>query len=372
MSRPRVCLVEPSLSHEEVIGPQIELLHGLADVHVIAPARLLEVDLLRGLGSHFRAHPLSGHVGRGNLAQVLRLPLLYARIRRICADIRPDAIVFNTTFNVCDLALIAALFPRRQTCQIIHNYQQFLRPPGRLFRNWFARNLVLSEEVFEYIVRTHGAHDRLAWFLPVFFNDFLATLPAHTHARCTAGVFDVGVIGNVDQNRRNYAGLLAALRHLKSERLTLNVRVHIIGAAPASFAASVREAGLGDDVRMYGFCSFAEMITRVEEMDLVLFLIDRDVENAEYYNKYKISGTSSLLKAFRKVGVASSDFPIDRTLLDTVFTYPGTDIGAFLRGLSQGQVGRERLAEMERRYADKRVLDFATQQRLLAEALRLA
>jgi hypothetical protein len=113
------------------------------------------------------------------------------------------------------------------------------------------------------------------------------------------------------------------------------------------------------------------MFALSESMDLVFFLIDSDVENYQYYNKYKVSGTSVLLKTFRRIGVSSDDFQVDRTLKETMLYYRSTDVGSVLEKLVRGEITHAQIAELERRYASIDLLSYNTQRRQLITALNL-
>jgi glycosyltransferase involved in cell wall biosynthesis len=371
--KPRVCVVELSTSHDNDAFSQMELLREYFEIHVIAPPQLLNMDLFRATAQLYQARPLHEMSSPNRWVRLARQPLALWRIRCYCARIKAEAIVFNTTFTWVDLLLIVALFPRRRTFQVVHNYQRFLSPLAYRFFAWFANNMVLSEEVFDHIAKTHPRTDgKLSFFLPIFFKNFMDTCPER-QPRWKGGKaeFNLGVVGNVDQSRRNYQGLIDAVERLKANGAAINFRIHMIGSASTDFIAMIKQKGLEDCVSVYGFCSFLDMFALSENVDLVFFLIDSDVENYQYYNKYKVSGTSVLLKTFRRVGVSSDDFPIDRTLKETVLYYHGTDVGSVLEKIVRGEITHAQVAEMERRYAGIDLLSYETQRRQLIAALKL-
>jgi hypothetical protein len=373
IDKPRVCVVELTTSHDNDAFSQMELLREHFEVHVVAPPQLLNMDLFRATAQLYQARPLHEMCSPNRWVRLARLPLALWRIRAYCTRVGAEAIVFNTTYTWVDLLLIVALFPRRKTFQVVHNYQRFLNPLAfRLFA-WFANNMVLSEEVFDHIVKTHPeAGGRLAFFLPIFFRSFMDTCPGRQPKwKGGKAEFNLGVVGNVDQSRRNYQGLIDAVERVKAGGAAINFRIHMIGSAPPDFVEMIRRKGLEDCVSVYGFCSFVDMFALSESVDLVFFLIDSAVENYQYYNKYKVSGTSVLLKTFRRVGVSSDDFLIDRTLKDTVLYYRGTDVGSVLEKLVCGEITHAQIAELERRYAAIDLLSYETQRRRLIAALRL-
>jgi hypothetical protein len=368
----RICIVEVSTSHDNDAFSQMELLREHFEVHVIAPLQLLNMDLFRATSQLYHAKPLP-ELGEGNRWMRLAcLPLTLWRIRSYCARINADAIIFNTTFTLADLCLITMLFPRGKTFQIIHNYQRFLNPIAFRFFKWFKNNMVLSEEVFDYISRTHKTTGKLAFFLPIFFRSFMDTCPDRQPKwKRGRALFNLGVFGTVDQKRRNYQGLVDAVERIKASGEVINFQIHLVGSAPAEFVKMIQKKGLADIISVYGFCSFADMFALAENMDMVFFLIDSEVPNFQYYNKYKVSGTSVLLKTFRKVGISSDDFPVDRSLQNTVLYYQGTDVGAILKEVARGAITKKQIQEMEKKYAEESLISFETQQQQLIRALGL-
>jgi glycosyltransferase involved in cell wall biosynthesis len=373
IAKPRVCVIELTTSHDNDAFAQVDLLHEHFEVHVIAPPKLLAMDLFRATVSLYRSLPLTEMSSTNRWVRLALLPHALWRACRYCDRIGAEAIVFNTTYTWADLLLIVALFPRRKTFQIVHNYQRFLGPVSFLFFQWFSNNLVLSEEVYEHIRATHPkTNGKLSFFLPIFFKSFMDTCPSRRPKwKNGSAEFNLGVVGNIDQSRRNYKGLIEAVERLKAIRPALNFRIHMVGSAPVEFHALVREKGLEDVVSVYGFCSFVDMFALSESMDLVFFLIDSDVENYQYYNKYKVSGTSVLLKTFRRIGVSSDDFQVDRTLKETMLYYRSTDVGSVLEKLVRGEITHAQIAELERRYASIDLLSYNTQRRQLITALNL-
>jgi hypothetical protein len=101
------------------------------------------------------------------------------------------------------------------------------------------------------------------------------------------------------------------------------------------------------------FVPFREMFEKLAEMDIVLFLVDNEVGNARHYNRYKISGTSTLIKAFRKACACSTDFPVDDSLADKSFYYEGSDIGSLLKRIADGTIRSGDVRQKTARYGDQ-------------------
>lgn len=367
----RVALIEPAHSHEEVLFPQIELLRKHFEVHVIAPRSLLDVDLLRDAKSRYRAWPIDMPPSRHRLARALNLPRTYRAIREAIRAIAPDVLIFNSTYSLPEVALIRMWFKNYPKLQIVHNFQRLLEWPARALNHTFDVNLVISEQVHAYVTTHHPEFTNVEYFLPIFFGDFSSSDRPSPAVSDKAHLIRLGVFGSVEQDRRNYDGLLDALRNLGRPLDQAGFRVRIVGKTPPGVEARIREYHL-DSIVDYqtDFVPFRTMFTQLEETDIVLFLIDHTVRNAQHYNQCKISGTSTLMKAFRKAGASSTDFPVDDSLRDACFTYPGTDVGHLLRQISDGAITAADIHNKSASYGDRPDFLFTTQEAKLVSIVR--
>jgi glycosyltransferase involved in cell wall biosynthesis len=367
----RVAIVEPKHSHEEVILPQVELLRGHFDIHVVAPKSLLEEDLLRETSHLYTAWPY-GHVPRGSrVRRLLGTPSIYFAISRVLADIKPDVIVFNSTYLLPEVALMAQLFRKYKKVQIIHNFQKYLPPSTRWLYRSFDANLVISEQVHRYVVQNHPRFADLDYFLPIFFDSFVARDPGRTRLPEEGRrQLVLGVFGTVERHRRNYQGLLEAASELPRRPDEPGLHLHIAGRAPSWVKDYISGHGLQDQVRHYDSrLSYAEMFYLLEHTDLVMFLIDNSVGYAGFYNKYKITGTSTLMKAFKKAGLSSTDFPVDASLADKCFYYQGANIGSVLSQVAAGAISPGQVRDKTALYEEESLFSFKYQQERLLSVL---
>jgi len=140
----------------------------------------------------------------------------------------------------------------------------------------------------------------------------------------------------------------------------------LVGKAPPEIVDFIDQHQLKNIVTIYhAFVPFHEMFSLLEEMDVVLFLIDSQVAYAAQYNRYKISGTSTLMKAFKKVGCTSTDFKSDETLADVCWTYEGSRIEHFLSRILDGSLTPQKLRQKATAYEGIRELTFDRQQNRL-------
>ena len=372
MKKPKICLVEPCDNHAEDILPQIDLLHDDYDVHVIAPQSLLETDLISKTKCSYEGIPVAWNQWDPRWRRLLRMPGKYRDIRHIVDSIRPEAVVFNSTYRMLDLWLIAHYFKGIRKTQIIHNFQDFLRPGVGRFYKEFDLNMVVSDEVHGYIVKTHPEHRSLDYFLPIFFDSFqppsndVGGTPADADGRIHFGVF-----GSIDDQRRNYSGLIESLAAWRRGGRKADFVVHLSGTIPEHFRKVVAKNDLGDMVRYYeNYVSYEEMFRVLRNVDIVLFLIDAAVPNCNVYNRYKVSGTSTLVKGFHKVCAASRNFHIDAVLADKCFYYDGSHVEQLFENVENGSINKAVVREMQARYAAASVLHRDYQKARLLDALK--
>jgi hypothetical protein len=118
------------------------------------------------------------------------------------------------------------------------------------------------------------------------------------------------------------------------------------------------------------FVSFEEMFRVLRTVDIVLFLVDSSVRDCAVYNRYKITGSSTLIKGFRKACAASRDFQIDEILADKCFYYDGSHIEELFDALANGSINREAVRKMEARYDGMTILSREEQKKRLVGALK--
>ncbi len=373
MTRPRICIVEPCHSHEEVVLPLVDLLRDDWEVHVAAPDSLLTVDLLRDTRGIYAAHSVRWDQRRPRWRRLADMPRKYRELRRIVDEVRPEFVVFNSTYGFADLACIVHAFRGVRKAQVIHNADVFARAPARRWAAEFDLNLVLSEEVHAHLVASGGAIPGLDHVLPIVFESFEALNPADPAPGGDVGPLRLGVFGSVDASRRNYRGLLDRLAAWRRPGRACGFTIDIVGAAPAWLLESVVRHGLDDVVRCgAGFVPFADLFRILRRTDLVLFLVDASVDDCARYNRTKITGSSTLVKAFRRASIASNDFRLDAVLADACVRHDGDRIDDVFEAIASGRLTRADARAMERTHDANPALSREAQKTRLAAALRRA
>jgi hypothetical protein len=146
---------------------------------------------------------------------------------------------------------------------------------------------------------------------------------------------------------------------------------HLVGTLPAKYRRFIREQGLADIVIWFDeHVSYTDLFGALERVDLVLFLIDAGVQNHKHYNRYKITGSSSLAKAYRKACASSTDFPMDGSLADKCFYYDGCNVQELNHQVRAGQISAGSVKAKAARYAGNRLFDLETQRQRLTSAVR--
>ncbi len=370
-TKQRICLIEPFHSHEEVLSPLIELLHEDFDVHVIAPQSLFEVDLLARTKHFYTPVSLRRNRNGSLVERLLKRPSEYREIRRLVDSIDPVCVLFNSTYGAFDLLMIASCFKGIRKAQIIHNFQIFLKPGMRWIYDQFDLNLVISEEVQQYVVAHHPEYRSLDYVLPIFFEDFGSVCLAEGESiQEMTSILELSVIGSVDKSRRNHQGLLDRLAVWNNESRSPQFHLNLIGKVPAEERDFIISHKLAPVIRYYEkFVTFEEMFRVLRNSDIVLFLIDSTVKDCAIYNRYKISGSSTMIKCFKKVSASSHDFKVDGLLADKCIYYPGDHVEKLFEAIERGDIDKSKIRRMEAGFDSLRIFSREEQKRRLLAAL---
>jgi glycosyltransferase involved in cell wall biosynthesis len=370
--RPAICLVEPCHSHEEVLLPLIDLLHEDYEVHVIAPQSLLDVDLLRRTRHLYTAIPLDWNQRAPRWRRLLCMPGKYRQIRRLVEGIRPELVIFNSTYELPDLLLIAAFFRGVPKAQLIHNFQYFLKPGMRLIYDAFDLNLVISEEVHGYVTGHHPEYRSLEYVLPISFSAFESARATDLPAQPAADpALHLAVFGSAGGHRRNYAGLLNSLAAWSPGDRPPGFVLHLVGELPEDYRSFIRDHHLDPVVQYYdAYVTFEELFRVLHKVDIVLFLIDATVRDCAVYNRYKITGASTLIKGFGKACASSRDFRVDASLVDQCCFYESDRVEELFEAIADGRINPRTVRGLEAHATGKPLFSREAQRDRLLRALK--
>ena len=368
----RIVIVEPNHCHEEVLSPWIELLRRNYDLYVVAPQTLFDIDIMSATSEYYHAVPFIKVFPKSRFVRVMGIFRKYFVIRKHVDQIDPVLVLFNSVPTLLDALIVSLLFRKRLKIQVIHNFQNYFSPAGRFLYRAFDASLVISEQVYHYVKAHHPDFKRLDYVLPIFFNDFLkATGSQLPSVSMDMECLKLGVFGSIQDARRNYRGLLDEIKRMHDAYGKLRFRIYLVGKAPQWLQDELKLNCLERVVEIYQtFVPFKKMFEILAEMDIVLFLIDNQVHNAQYYNRYKITGTSTLMKAFKKAGASSTDFPVDDLLVDCCYFYQSVDIGSLLSRINNGEISLADIQSKVAKYGQKQEYCFSTQQARLVSMIQ--
>ncbi|NTU73519.1 glycosyltransferase family 4 protein [Candidatus Roizmanbacteria bacterium] len=368
----RIVIVEPNHSHEEVLSPLIQLLRCDYNIHVVAPQTLFDIDILSATSEYYHAVPFIKVFPKSRIVRVMGIIHKYFIIRKLVDQIDPVVVLFNSVPTLLDAFLVSFLFRKRLKIQVIHNFQNYFSTVGKLLYRTFDGSLVISEQVYHYVKAHHPDFKGIDYVLPIYFDDFLKAIGSQLPSvSMDVECLKLGVFGSIQDARRNYSGLLDSLKRMHDASGMLRFRIYLVGKAPQWLQDEIKSNGLEHVVEIYQtFVPFRKMFEILAEMDIVLFLIDNHVHNAQYYNRYKITGTSTLMKAFKKAGASSTDFPVDDLLVDCCYFYQSVDIGNFLSRINNGEISLADIQCKVVKYGQEQEFCFSTQQARLVSMIQ--
>ena len=351
-SRP-VVVVQLEPLHTEVVLPQLVILReaGRRAFLVAHPFVAEQVRAMRLLPrSRVFPIPAPQRGATRRLFRALRVPSVLVFVSgvvlagAVALGVGARRIVFTTIADRVRARVVRAFLRSERVVHIVHNVQRYDRS-HRMLTARFGANVVISRDV----LATQQARPstqrmrRLACFVPAQFPR-LDLPPRSTALAAPAGGIRVGVPGSVNQQRRNYRGLIDSVSAHAPLFRAAGVRFYLIGRTPRSFIRALRDHEIDDlIVAREGFWEFDEMFAAVRDMDAIAFLIDTSIEHATHYNRTKISGTSPLAIAFNKAVISSREFSVDQVLRNQTFWYPGAALDEFARAVAAETVTRDAL-----------------------------
>ena len=383
LARPRILIIEPNGHHQVVLGPQVELLKEDFAITVAAPREVLDSDLMQSYRGMFDAVLLASY-RRPRIAAfefVARIFVHVRRYARLVAAVQRGSyrcLVFNTVSGPSHVRIIRRLFTGLPKVHVMHNGQLYLPPKRRKLLRVFNRNVVISEDVQRNLAKLLdiNVETELDYFLPIFFDTVLRSM---SHADLDASypvgqnTVNIGVVGSVVPQRRNYDGLFRSLTGARDVLAGAPFRIHLLGRIPSFYSRLIRVLDIGEHLVTYGErLPFTALFSLVGRMDLLAFLIDRNVPNSQYYNRTKISGVSLILKAFCKPALSSTDFEMDSAWKAATFFYPEDRIEEFLTAIARGEITKASIAGRAANFRVPVYMSFEEQRRRYAGLIAAA
>jgi hypothetical protein len=198
--------------------------------------------------------------------------------------------------------------------------------------------LTLSDHTFEFLVANYKWVKNPSYFYPVFFCQ------EPSNHKASGNEIRIIIPGQLSNERRDYRGLLAALRQLASRRLP--VKFFLLGDARRfdgpSIVAEVRNNGLEEYFYFSeGFVPYVEFIRIISEADYVMPLLSTDQENSQYYMESQISAATNWALGFRKPILLHESFKDLKYISVNALYYHSGDLPAVLSALSKSSGFKE-------------------------------
>jgi hypothetical protein len=333
--RKRCAVVESHSRHDEVYLTTVHLLQQLG----------YEVEVFNTLRNRVK----NSFVHAPGLQPQVHSFLKPAQVLEAVRRRRFDFVVLNTFEGHDVLDCAGRLLLDTPVLGFVHNGSFVANLPEYLpyLAHPQCRLMVLAPYVADQFAHLAAA----GCVYPIFFFDReVPTLPRKAGRRrfCVQGCFDTA--------RRDYDGLLEALRQLRRESRS-DFEVYVTGRnfskSFRDFAQVVREAGLADHVRYtwegIGYRNYYRLLNSV---DFILPLITPD-SHPDYF-KSKSDSSMAAAVGFNALPVAHEALARNYGLEHIAFTYTDSVLPAIRRALDISDqdlaVRRERLASARQRY----------------------
>ena len=334
----KICIVQLENYHSEVIIPQLECLKDCFELHLYIPFCYQGKE---GFSSYkyiehgsFFSKDINTFV-KSNQSAVIR-NLLYLlnlwRLKRIVKKNGIELIIFNTVTNTSKAKAICSILKNIKKIRIVHNTEK----DSSETRENFDLSVVLSKDLFSHSYQ----FDKTYYFEPCFFDSLMKKNSERTNLAFPIDhrKINIGIIGKTDYKRRNYAKLFDAIQNGQGGS---TVCFYILGETSKTIIKDIEARGIGDQVFFkFGFFSFKELLSSVEAMDSIAYLIDPDVEDFFLYNRIKISGAANICKFFNKPVIIHEKYQLDESLQKNAIRY-STSINEILIKIEKGEIQKE-------------------------------
>jgi hypothetical protein len=222
----KIALVQFYQYHEEVLAPQIDFLLPDNEIFVAAPKILFEHDYMLAFEKKIKKIVFNNKKYHNKIIYIPNriISILFKYIKLFIAIQKHniEIIIFNTINKPFHFLFIRTLFSKTKNIHIIHNAQMFKKERAIKSLLRFKKNLFISLDVYNYFTNNHAQNNKLkfAWFFPGL-NRFLHDCDGSKYI--SKNKINIVVPGSVDDNRRNYDGLINALDGIKEQELPFQI-----------------------------------------------------------------------------------------------------------------------------------------------------
>jgi hypothetical protein len=337
----KTVLVQFYQYHEEILAPQINFLLPEHEIFLAAPQIIFKNDYILPFERHIKKIIFKDNRYNKKLLDipfriisiVVKYILLFFFVKKNGIEI----IIFNTINKPFHFPFIKILFNKTKNIHIIHNAQLFKTKKSIKPLLFFEKNLFISFDVYNYFINNHTENiDKsiFNWFFPCL-NDFAPPDYADPGI-LSEDKINIVIPGSVDDNRRNYNGLITALNNIKDKNLPF--QIIFLGKISPEKRQLIEDKNLNHIIKTFtDYIPGALMLSLIKNSDAAAFLIDKTI-NFQLYNTYKATGTSILCLSFGIPCIVSDDFILDTGLQDKAVIYPKDRIESVFERMINGDL----------------------------------
>ena len=336
----KIAIVQFYSYHEEVLAPQIDFLCHKYEVFLAAPESVFKNDYIFHLLDSV-SPIIFRDIKKNKLFTLFNKLSIIGKYQKLLNAHRQnnfDLVIFNTITKNFHYSLIKFYFKRLKKIQIIHNGKHFLKKNNLKFLNIFDNNLFLSQDIYKRFRETISPYSApLNWFCPLLSEKFVS----HNKPGIAfdSQYINIAVPGSVNEKRRNYSSLFAALENYRNKP-ALKFRIYLLGKISDRMLDKLKKHGIENIVFFYQkFISGCDMLNCIKNADAVAFLLDSGMGGSFHdYNNNKVSGTTNLCLSFGVPCIVSDEYKLETALQEKAVFYKNDNIASILENIENGSL----------------------------------
>jgi hypothetical protein len=338
----KIALVQFYQYHEEILAPQINFLLPEHEIFLAAPQVIFKNDYILTFDRYIKKIVFNNNKYNKKIFGVpLRIISIVVKYIQLFSSVKKNGIemiVFNTINKPFHFPFIKILFNKTKNIHIIHNAQLFKTEKSIRPLLFFKKNLFISFDVYNYFINNHTKNiDKsiFNWFFPCL-NDFVPHGYDNNPGILSEDKINIVIPGSVDDDRRNYNGLIRALDNIKDKELPF--QIIFLGKISPKKRQLIEDKNLNHIIKTFaGYIPGTLMLFLMKNSDAAAFLVDKTI-NFQLYNTYKATGTSILCLSFGIPCIVSDDFILDVGLQNKAVIYPKDHIESVFERMINGDL----------------------------------
>lgn len=339
----KIALVQFYQYHEEVLAPQIDFLLPENEVFIAAPRLVFKNEYMQKFEGHIKNIYFDNKKYHKKIidipSRIISIIIKYIKLFITVKAHNIEIIIFNTINKPFHFFFIKILFGKTKNIHIIHNAQMFRTKGAIKCLLLFKKNLFISLDVYNYFTNNHTQNidkSNFDWFFPRI-NTSLSECDGSGYL--AENKINIAIPGSVEDDRRNYNGLLDALDSIKGKDLPF--QIIFLGKTPAQKQQLINDKKLNHIIKTFtDYVPGKLMLYLVKNSDAIAFLIDNTI-NIQLYNTYKATGTSILCLSFGLPCIVSDEFVLDTGLRNKAVLYPKNHIESVFEKMINGDLTKD-------------------------------